>query len=397
VLPFAHRAQRVRQHAHSASPYNAVVHWFAWLVVLAGCDQVFGLQGLPESDELCIGRNGPAMSGWFSTCLQAPPPAQLAGQSTIDSDADCSEVITNEGGEVCIVAAYDIAIYTKLATKGRRPLVLASIHSFEIGASGGISVASHRGQDNGAGSDFKDCPMNINGNNASAQSGGAGAAGGSFQTIGGQGGRGDGNLAHAAPRPEPEPAFVRGGCRGGVGGNGSIASGGGAGASGGALYLVAGSELVIDGVLNASGEAAGGGAGGSAGTSGGAGGGGGGSGGLIGIDAPRVIIGSTATLVANGGPGGGAGSSTQSGANGTESDPATVFPFPSSGGAGGSSNAGGPGGAGAVRDIPAAAGGDTAGLGGGGGGGGGGGAGFIKVFATQLEMSPTALFTPPPT
>lgn len=369
----------------------------ACLLLLAGCDQVFGFDELEPVNTLCLGRNGDGSAGLFDHCLSAQPPADLTGVIDIDTDDDtmCAAVVAQgdmDRSEVCVVAARNIEINAFVFAHGRRPLVLAAIETFTITTAGTVSVASMRRTVNGAGANFSRCANALAGANATNQSGGAGGAGGSFQTVGGAGGGGNGNNTSVQPRAELEPGFVRGGCPGGGGGNAALANGGGRGAGGGAVYVMAGREIRIEGTVNASGESGGGGAGGTGSTSGGAGGGGGGAGGLIGLDAPFITLGTTAILIANGGGGGGGGSSTQPGKNGAEADATTAFPFAAAGGDGGSNNTGGRGGGGAAAEMAAGAGATyTTGFGGAAGGGGGGGGGYVKLFGISVTNEGAAI------
>ena len=358
----------------------------ACVLVLSGCDVVFSLDAVEPADTLCFGRN--TEGGLFDHCLSVQPPVDLDGLIDIDTDNEtaCTEVVTQADlhrTEVCVLAARTIEIRGAVIARGARPLVLAAIESFAVTSTGSVSVASHRRIPNGAGATFMPCPGGLAGSNTTVvTSGGAGGAGGSFQTLGGQGGAGNGNTSNAQPIAEPVPGFVRGGCPGGDGGKARVASAGGRGAGGGALYIMAGTTIEIAGVLDASGEGGGFGGGGSASQSGGGGGGGGGSGGMLALDAPQIVLASTAKLLANGGGGGGGGSSTQPGKDGFEADWTSPFPFVASGGDGGAMGVGGPGGRGAAHDTPAAAGAPYSGAGGDAGGGGGGGAGYIFWFGS---------------
>jgi hypothetical protein len=139
------------------------------------------------------------------------------------------------------------------------------------------------------------------------------------------------------------------------------------GHGGGAVFLIAGTKIDIQGGINAAGE------GGTPGIKNSAGGGGGGAGGMIGFDAPMITANSL--ILANGGGGAeGSGTATVAGAPGN--DPTTILAAAGGventvqGGDGGNGSAGLAGGSGAAG---------TSGTGG--GGGGGGGAGLIKAPA----------------
>jgi hypothetical protein len=370
------------------------------LLLLAGCDTVFGFDNVEPFDALCLGRNGEGHAGLFDHCLSVQPPHDLAGVVDIDTDADamCTELVTQGDAartEVCLVAARTIEINAFVTAHGKRPLVLAAIETLRVTSAGTISVASVRRSPTGAGGNFDGCgSAGLDGTNAFALSGGSGGAGGSFQGLGGGGGPGNGTPTEPAAKLELEPGFVRGGCPGGGGGNGAMASGGGRGAGGGGVYLMAGRTMTIEGTINASGESGGGGSAGIANVSGGGGGGAAGSGGLIGLDAPYITLAASARLAANGGGGGGGGSSTQPGKNGGEADLTSATPFGAAGGDGGSTTGGGRGGDGGLIDAAATAG-SAYGAGGGAGGGGGGAAGYIKLFAISVTDAGASV-TPAP-
>jgi hypothetical protein len=106
--------------------------------------------------------------------------------------------------------------------------------------------------------------------------------------------RGAGGIATAGAAP----TGLRAGCRGGFGGSGGGGSTVGVGGrGGGAVYLIAGTEIQISGLVTAYG----GGGGGGDEKGGGAGGG---SGGMIGLDAPVVTVAASGAVAANGGGGG---------------------------------------------------------------------------------------------
>lgn len=377
------------------------MRWLLSVVALAGCDAAFSLvhvddvavdasvDGVPTIG--CFGKYGPGDAGLFSQCLDAPPrpiyvPAN--GELLTSTPENCDFVVNQTGGpSVCVIVAQNITLGGTLSARGNGiPLVVIATDTLTMLETGKISVDSRHGEVRlGAGANDTACMTAGAGASPAAAQGGAGGAGGSFGTIGGVGGGGYGGTAGGLPAlPFATLATVRGGCRGGGGGVfGAPAAGGGA--SGGAVYLIAGRELVIAGTIDASGE--GGDAGKPSGSTSGGGGGAGGSGGLIGLDAPRVTLASTARLVANGGGGGGAadgGTMGLAGQNGRESDLSGSPPFIAAGGEG--ATAGGAGGQGADGATAAGPGGSAKATPiSSGGGGGGGGAGIIKLYSTQIE------------
>jgi hypothetical protein len=315
--------------------------------------------------------------GLATVCLTALPTGDYdvpasATPTTVSTDSGCTQVVTQNGGpELCVIAGVNVHIDGTLDATGSRPLVLVATSTLEV--SGKIDVASYRllsgstviGEHVGAGeASGALCGAPTAGGN----DGIGGAGGGAGGTFGGRGGagaagrNGAGGTAGASAPVGAAPTFVRGGC-GGTSGGDTSRPGGGPGHGGGAVYLIAGSQIMASGVITASGQ---GGYGGDVGS----GGGGGGGGGLIGLDAPTIT--GNATIFANGGAGGEGGGQTGYGYNGdsavTATTAATCYDFNTNGGNGG---------AGSVTTTLDGSAGQTNDNG---GGGGGGGAGVIRVF-----------------
>jgi hypothetical protein len=350
---------------------------------VAGCSSLLGIDDLSLADApagpadasadasaSCIG------GGLVQVCPEPAPSSDfiVVGPRQIDTDSDpaCLQV-TSGTVEVCALvhASIEIAAAATLRAVGKRPLVLAAARSISV--LGTIDVSSVLGKPAGAGADPQRCTSPI------VPGGGAGGAGGSFGGTGGTGGAsGAGNAGAPAPPPVATVTEIRGGCAGGRGGASSLQQIPGTG--GGAVYLAAKEQIVVDGRINASGA---GGAGGTTAMLSGTGGAGGGAGGLIGLDAPAITGGGT--LFANGGgAGGGAGPFNQATAGGESPDAKSA-------GLGGTGSA--RGGDGSVGMSPAGARGSDGGGTGGGGGGGGGGAGVIYVRGT---LSVSGAISPPP-
>jgi hypothetical protein len=376
----------------------------ATLGLLAGCDQVLGLDTRDAGDvdgvARCFGRAGAGGMGLIDVCIDpADAPATLpvrASLSTGDAgDAGNCDLVVEQtdaiSTEACVVFAQTIAIANPLEVRGSRPLVLLALETLSVTAP--IDLIS-RGMTLGPGAHHATC---VPGSGTGSSLGSGAGAGGSFGGMGGNGGMGGsttnpGGAAGASAPPISALAIVRGGCSGGSGGVGQ-APGGSGGGAGGAIYLIAGTSMVIAGRINASGE--GGGPGGGHGTGGAGGGGGGGSGGLIGFDAPQIEITSDAVLVANGGGGGGGGGNGgATGSPGADPNVATGSdPYGAIGGSGGTSG-GGSGGMGERRGELAARG-SNADLPRAGGGAGGGGAGLIVLFSTTAPTVGSPKITPP--
>ena len=354
------------------------------LLLLGGCDQVFGLDRsdaggfLPGNWEV-----GPA--GWHVQLAEIPT-AQLTLPSGLNTDtaSEClptPQTWLDQGQrDACLIVADSITVATT-QVRGSRPLVLAA-NTLTITTL--LDTSSHLGPpaSTGPGAAPSECSAFLIAP-APHMDGAGGGAGASFMTAGGNGGAGDiqNQRGGTAPAKDAaEPSILRAGCTGqdgAIGVSGMPGIGGPGGPGGGAVYLVAGATITIGGVIDASGAA------GSA-IGGASGGGGGGSGGSIVVYAPTIVA-TGATLMANGG--GGAADQTN---NGSEPDPTQ----PTVPAAGGGATTGG-GGAGFAGTTQAAA-----GLGGGagkGGGGGGGGGGYIRAsgdLSGATAVSPAAYLGP---
>jgi len=371
----------------------------ALFALLAGCDKVFLSQTVDAPIvNLCAGGTHAGNGGLLGVCLDSAPAEVLASDAEINTGRqlqhECAQLVPQSDGEqteVCVVAARRIEISSVVRAVGERPLVLLALD--EIVVTGELDVGSRQIAPP-AGAGYPGCSSSgTTGTASNNGGGGGGGAGGTFAAAGGAGGIGASGTAPkagGAPVAASSLDVVRGGCRGGYGGAGDSGQiGGPGGDGGGAVYLIAGRTIRIEGTINASG------AGGrpEQNMALGGGGGGGGSGGLIGLDAPSIVISSTAILVANGGGGGGGGGVVGDGGIGGHSDLTGAFPFVALGGAGGSTN-GGMGGVGGNAQSPTGSAGSSAVNG---GGGGGGGVGHVVLYASgQPEIQPGARITPAP-
>lgn len=376
-----------------------------WIcLLLAGCD--FGAPGAGGDGGVDPGGDGstPGMdaarldaspitcngAGYgadpFPVCLSATPTGAVTidASVTINTD-DCTTTIPglttgqkiaqmqNGAPMICVFAAGSILANGTITIRaqGSLPLGLLAHTSLTIRSNVTIDVS---GASMGAAGNVAGCAGANGGNNGN---GGGGGAGGSFGTSGGNGAAVMGAGAGSTAAPAVTPTFLRGGCAGGRGGNAGTSSGGDGGNGGGAVYLLAGVQLEIDGRINASGS------GGLATTGGGrGGGGGGGSGGMIALWAGnQITVAPGAQIWANGG-GGAAGSdgSDIGDGGGASTSPGARAP-------GGSANASGctNGGDGANNGLAGAdggPGGDKS------GGGGGGGVGWIENVGPGGAISP---------
>jgi hypothetical protein len=372
---------------------NRPVRGWAVLVVVAyasGCgfDVEFGGSntdgGIGDGSGSAIedGGYGCYGTGLVIVCpLTQPPPNYTVTVST-QFDTNVGGNCTTVNGSInngpiqtaCVVVAEDISVMADLRGIGPRPIVFVATKSMSI--QGSIDVASHR-DSRGAGNSTTVC---VNGVGPSGLGGGAGGA------FGGEGGGGgnDENFVGGSTGPlSTPPTSLRGGCRG-QGGAGAFGIGGDGGHGGGVFYAIAGMQIDVTGVINASGE---GGRGGTFGTvAGGGGGGGGGSGGMIGLDAAMIRVGGQ--VFANGGGGGGGSSGFENAGGGKDPQGAQAVPE-----GGTNANGAGRGGIGTAATTLGGGAGEPRSAFGAGGGGGGGGAGHVQVYGTLVLDGP---ISPPP-
>jgi hypothetical protein len=361
-----------------------------------GCSQILGIEKFelgadaspPQDSGVCYG------TSLVSACVDAEPTAPVTQTAAINTDTDCQVVRSQAAGpELCIIAGTTITITgTANLVTGPRPLVLVATDSISVAAAAVIDVSSRSTTRVGAGANEATCGAPTAGQNSVATSGAGGAGGGGFGTIGGDGG--NGAVARGVGGTAAAPLFLRGGCKGADGGDAGTVQGGVGGNAGGAIYLIAGNAITIDGSIFAS--AAGGRGGGIR-----AGGGGGGSGGMIGLDAPAITISATGIVAANGGGGGGGGGTGGLGNPGSDGSTTSYTSAASAGGGGVDTNTttpsrnGGNGGVGAAMNAAGALGGNSLSTGAGGGGGGGGvGVIWVKGTLTGTRHSPTPTLAP---
>jgi hypothetical protein len=339
----------------------------------------------PPDAQACFG------TAPFTICLRnSPGPAVLfSGITSIDTTVSPMCVATVSGGDgYCVIAATSITVAAGIRVQviGAKPLVLLASDSITTGTISRIDVGSHRatqtaGEIVGAGADPTLCDAGTGPTTANGTSGGG--AGGSFIGPGGKGGTGSSTVpgagGTAGANATAPVTTLRGGCAAQAGAGATSAA---AGHGGGAVMLIAGSNITVNGDIFASGEGGGGG------QPGFTGGGGGGAGGMIVLDAPFITA--SGKIVANGGGGGEGGNQNETGAPGIDPSDETA-----ANGGGAIGNAGN-GGTGAGGTASATAGGNGSGgnVNGGGGGGGGGGTGLLKAPATAVLGNQVS---PPPT
>jgi hypothetical protein len=336
----------------------------------------------PTADaRLCYG------AGAYTVCLTQPPidPIIFTGNGTLDTDTSTScgtamWTMANDQPDACFLLGTMVQI-PNLTVRGSRPLVIVSASTIHIADA--LDIAGHRATGSaGAGANIG-CATN-GALPGGSDNGGGGGAGGSFLGLGGDGGDGNGTNNNGTPADGvvQAPTRLRGGCNGQTGGQGQgNGTGGAAGRGGGALVLIAGTQITLGSgaVINASG-----GGGGAPGREGG--GGGGGSGGMIVLNAPAITAQGAAFIAANGGSGAAGEDDAGNTAAVPGNDPDPTMPTVPAPGAIGP---GGNGGAGATETEPAQSG-QNAGSNRG-GGGGGGAKGYIQsnVAIANVTASPT--------
>jgi hypothetical protein len=315
-------------------------------------------------------------------------PATLAipgdlGEMQLDTSTapECTIHTQRDQSTVCLLFARDVTITGTLVAVGTRPLVILATHDLVVTSAGKLRVDSAFNMNLfEAGASFNDptCDLTHAGMTDSTTDYGGGGAGGAFGGPGGAGGVGMGGPGGDIAPPLARPIRLRGGCPGNKGGGTNQNAGG---SSGGALYLIAGHMLDVEGAV------LGGGAGGTLGIFPHVvGASAGGSGGMLVFEAPMVVL--RGTVFADGG-GGSGGNGPNAGGNAGGDDGG--IPVSAKGGTG--SGGGGDGGDGSSVNSPSGAPGGNGTLAA--GGGGGGGAGFVLIFSptTPIEsgaITPTA-------
>ena len=369
------------------------------LVLVAGCDQLFGIDPVPTRDAAVVDSSsdvGQECIGGvlFRVCYDpATVPATFPGRA-IDTSTDlqCTQMLDGTP-PVCIVIAQSIDIEDSLRVVGPNPVAIVSTSDLMIGSGGIIDVSSQGGgiPSPGAGADTGTCVTNDGETQVVTANHAGGGAGGSFGGTGGNGGKGETTSAMAQTGPLDENA-LHGGCPGGRGGVKGVATKARGGHGGGAVYVIAKGTLSIFGRINANAERGYGGTGTL--PSEFPGGGGGGAGGMIVLDADMITVDASASVVANGGGGGGGANGTMKGGDGTDG---TSFGAPGGTGGGAGSSAGGAGGTGSSRGRTDGIDGLPGGSQQGGGGGGGGAGGYIHIVGAHgRNVSTSANVSPPP-
>jgi hypothetical protein len=303
----------------------------------------------------------------------------------IDTDKTASGFLCDQNNDqkarYCVVtgAPLTLASGAMLTARGDKPLVLLSTTTMDL--LGDIDVSSHHDGVQRPGANPADASACSFMTAPTGPTMGGGGYGASLGTVGGSGGNA-GNQSTgggvAGTELDTFPMTLRGGCKGGDGNLLSTMDSAAAGGDGGgAVAMVAGMQIHVDAMINASG---GGGQGGPPGAENG--GAGGGAGGMIVFDSPVALaFGARTKLWANGGGGGQGGATLPGGDGGESTDPTQAA-------AGGSNT--GPGGYGGSGSTGSGTGSGGASTTIGGGGGGGGGAGFIHApgFTDLNSISP---------
>jgi hypothetical protein len=278
---------------------------------------------------MCVAQTCLGPDGW-SACFRTIP----KGDHVLPTELDTSTSSTNcsatpdswlESGQpdACFFVGEHVVVSEPVVVTGSRPLVIVA-STIDVEPTGSLDAGSYSlRMVRGAGSPSEKCRPVAQEATTSAAHIGGGGAGGSFVSGGGDGGDADNSAAlggRAAPVTGATPATLRAGCDGERGGEGTTLAGI-PGAGGGAVYLLAGTAININGYINASGAPGGSGIGGG---SGGYhnGGSGGGSGGMIVLFAPTITAATGVGVIAAGGAGAAPGGTDLPGQGGAEADPA---------------------------------------------------------------------------
>jgi hypothetical protein len=312
----------------------------------------------PVDAALCFG------TGEYTVCFDALPTdaGNYTGALNTMTAAACATNVhwtSAAQPDTCFLTGTNVTLSDLTLTGVRAVAVVATAN---VTVNGLIDVSSHRMGSVGAGMGSPACVMQ--GAAQEDTEGGAGGAGGSYGTLGGNGGNSSNGLAGGTAAAAGAITVLRGGCPGAVGAKGGGGQSGLPGMGGGALYIVAGSQIALGTSTIAANGA------GAALAQNRWGGAGGGSGGMLVLHAPTITA-SSATLMANGG----GGASGASGGTGTPgADPSTSTPLaPAAGGTGNAVGGNGYAGASPATAGMASPGGTV------GGGGGGGGGGYIRA------------------
>jgi hypothetical protein len=343
----------------------------------AGTDECSNQLGA-DAGEVCVGHR-------FLTVCFIPGGDVVLANETINTNQDtrCKVMPANGGNpEVCAIVGRDVTVTGVVSVTGTRAFAIAASDSLEV--FGTLDGASHIAGNAGpaANTPIPTCSKPVAPISGLAGSGGFG---GSFQAIGGGGGKGAGTGGEMGGVPSENivPDLITGlsgPCASGNGSDGDNVNGGFGGAGGGAIALLAG-QLSIEGVVNVSGAA------GSGGRLDVGGGGGGGAGGMVLLDADSISV--PGIVLANGGGGGGGAGAGGGAEGGAGFEPTTTPPFDGALGGlgGGSAGHGGAGGGNIVlkgslglMSVSDA------------GGGGGGSVGYILMTTVV-----TGMMSPAPT
>lgn len=324
--------------------------------------------------------------------LRAPPPGPTVldcGETIIDSTGPSvnrptnwcngqpyeATVIRQDGGVEALLVSFNGLSITHdggLRLVGDKPVIFGVFGNVSITG----TIVAEAGDRICAGASA-DGEASVTGN--------GGGAGGSFSTVGGPGGTGSFTSGGTATAIESNlgPSPLRGGCRGGRGGDQTNAPARG----GGGFQISAAGTMTISNTIAAPGR---GGSGGVAGaiTRLASAGNGGGSGGLLVLEASALTV-SGGALTANGGGGGEGAALAANGQSGAQGALTSASPAP---GGSGMALGGGRGGDGAAGTTGATGGQNTITIGG--GGGGGLGVVFLRSLA-PCNLNPNAVYSPP--
>jgi hypothetical protein len=366
---------------------------------------------LPDGPTVCVAWDATLVTP-CDPALPGPEALAVTGQNTLNTE---NGMLTPAQGSARLLpsilrtqasapmlrivnlSSLDIPSGASVRVTGVHALLLVVHGSARIGGVLSVSSAGGPAPVQGPGATDAACGgagLGKNGMASGSLSPGGGAGGGAYGRDGGDGSDGQGPGAgnkgakgstNGVAMLEP----LRGGCRGGRGGDTSLAGdqGGAPGRGGGAVALTVRETLTLTGIIEANGS------GGRGGLQGGGGAGGGGSGGAIFLEAGTLAM-AGGSLCANGGGGGEGGDGGISPSPGGPGGDGTCTATPATGGATAEST-GGAGGSGGATDVNA---GNAQPPEDAGGGAGGGAVGRIRLrgLGGPVDPAPAALISPAP-
>src|SRR5437868_5335739 len=97
-----------------------------WVVLLAGCDKVFLRERAapPDADTRCLGHAAPDGLAVVCPAIEREDYVVPENVNTDDEVSICTEILTEQSTQLCVIAASNITLRGSPGVHGRRPLVL---------------------------------------------------------------------------------------------------------------------------------------------------------------------------------------------------------------------------------------------------------------------------------